>query len=64
MARKKKEPIEEIKAKEVVVESVEEKVVEPSFEDKFVARQLMVINQMPNRAKAQRLADRVLNRKG
>jgi len=64
MARKKKEPIEEIKAKEVVVESVEEKVVEPSFEDKFVARQLMVINQMPNRAKAQRLAERVLNRKG
>lgn len=60
--KKKEEPIEEIKVEEAVMESVEEK---DAFVERFIARQLMVINQMPNRAKAQRLAERVLrNRKG
>lgn len=64
MAKKKEKPIEEIKAEEVMVESVEERA-EPSFEDEFIAVQLMAINNMPNRAKAKRLAERVLsNRKG
>ena len=63
MAKKKKEPIEEVKAKEVMVESVEKKT-EQSDVDEFVARQLMAINKMPDRAKAQRLAERVLSRKG
>ena len=64
---KKKKPIEEIKAEEVMVESVEEtKVVqEPDFVDKFIMTQLFVINRNSDRAKAQRLAQRVLsNRKG
>ena len=66
MAKKKKEPIEEIKAEEVVVESVEEEKVEEDFAEKFVTAQLMAINKMPNRAKAKRLAERVLSnsRKG
>ena len=66
MAKKKNEPIEEIKAEEVMVDSVEETVSETSFEDKFVTAQLMAINKMPNRAKAKRLAERVLSnrRKG
>ena len=64
MAKKKKvEPIEEIKAEEVVVKSVE-KETKPSDVDVFVARQLMAINQLSDRAKAQRLAERVLSRKG
>lgn len=65
MAKKKKEPIEEIKVEEAVVESVEEKA-EVDFADKFITIQLMAINRMPNRAKAQRLAERVLSnrRKG
>ena len=64
MAKKKKvEPIEEVKAKEVVVESVE-KESKPSDVDVFIARQLMAINQLSDRAKAQRLAERVLSRKG
>lgn len=64
MAKKKKEPIEEIKVEEnAVIESVEENKV--SEADEFVARQLMAINALPNRAKAKRLAERVLrNRKG
>lgn len=62
MAKKKKEPIEEIKAEEVVVNSVDK---EQADIEQFIMRQLMAINQMPNRAKAQRLAERVLrNRKG
>lgn len=65
MAKKKDKPIEEIKAEEVMVESIEEKAEEPSFEDKFIAVQLMAINRIPNRARAKRLAERVLrNRKG
>lgn len=66
MAKKKKvEPIEEVKAKEVVVESVE-KESKPSFTDEFVMAQLTAINKMPDRAKAKRLAERVLSnrRKG
>ena len=65
MAKKKKELIEEIKVEEAVVELVEEKA-EMDFADKFVAVQLMAINKMPNRAKAKRLAERVLSnrRKG
>ena len=63
-AKKKEEPIEEIKVEEnTVVESVEEN--KASEADEFVTRQLMAINRMPNRAKAKRLAERVLrNRKG
>lgn len=62
-AKKKEEPIEEIKVEEnTVVESVEDKA---SDVDEFVTRQLMAINTLPNRAKAKRLAERVLrNRKG
>ena len=66
MAKKKKaeQPIEEIKAKEVMVESVEE--VKSDFEDEFVMTQLRVINRLPDRAKAKRLAERLLSnrRKG
>lgn len=62
---KKKEPIEEIKVEETVVESVEEKEVKEDFAEKFIAKQLMAINKMNDRAKAKRLAERVLrNRKG
>lgn len=66
---KKKEPIEAIEindASEVVVESVEENT-EPKdpFADEFVFEQLKVINRIPDRAKAKRLADRIQrNRKG
>ena len=66
---KKKEPIEEIKAKEVMVESVEEKA-EVAVEideavERHINRKLMAINNMTDRAKAKRLAERVLrNRKG
>lgn len=65
MAKKKKvEPIEEIKAEEVVVNSVEEKS-DASFKEEFIREQLMAINRLPDRAKARRLAERVLrNRKG
>lgn len=63
-AKKKEEPIEEIKVEEdTVIESVEEN--KASEADEFVTKQLMAINRMPNRAKAKRLAERVLrNRKG
>ena len=62
-AKKKKEPIEEIKVEEnTVVESVEKKAVTSDVDD-FVTKQLMAINQMPDRAKARRLAEKVLSRK-
>lgn len=62
-AKKKKEPIEPIKVEEnTVVESVEKKAVTSDVDD-FVAKQLMAINQMPDRAKARRLAEKVLSRK-
>lgn len=64
MAKKKKEPIEEIKVEDTVVESVEKS--ESDFEREFIMKQLIVINKLSNRAKAKRLAERVLrnNRKG
>lgn len=68
MAKAKKEPIEEIKAEEVMVESVEEETAEPLRDDpreRFIIAQLKVINRMTDRAKAKRCAERVLsNRKG
>lgn len=60
---KKNEPIEEIKVKEAVVESVA-KEEKQDFTDEFVCEQLKVINRITDRAKAKRLADRLLmNRK-
>ena len=68
MAKKKSKPIEEIKAEEVMVESVEEITEEPQVSkdvEDFINRKLMAINQMSDSAKAKRLAERVLrNRKG
>lgn len=67
---KKKQPIEEIKAEEVMVESVEEiaeSIVQDTVDEleRFINRKLRVINEIPDRAKAKRLAERVLrNRKG
>lgn len=62
-AKKKKEPIdEEIKVEDAVVESVEQKAVTSDVDD-FVTKQLMAINKMPDRAKARRLAEKVLSRK-
>lgn len=65
---KKKEPIEEIKVEEAVKDSIAEEAVEErddDFTDRFIAEQLKAINRNPNRAKARRLANRVLsNRKG
>ena len=50
---------------ESVEETVEEPVAEVDFAEEFIATQLMAINRLPNRAKAKRLAERVLrNRKG
>lgn len=62
MAKKKKEPIEEIKVEDAVVESVEQKAVTPDVDD-FVTKQLMAINQLSDRAKARRLAEKILSRK-
>lgn len=63
MAKKKKEPIEEIKVTEdAVVESVENEAVVSDTDD-FVEKQLMAINQLSNRAKARRLAEKILSRK-
>lgn len=65
MAKKKNEPIEEIKVEDTVIESVEEKAAAEDFAEKFIASQLMAINKLNDRAKAKRLAERVLrNRKG
>ena len=63
---KKKEPIEEIKVEDAVMEPVvEETATEEDFTEKFIATQLMVVNKLTDRAKAKRLAERVLsNRKG
>jgi hypothetical protein len=64
---KKKEPIEEIKVEEAVVESVAEETTEAVDDstEKFITAQLKSINKMSDRAKAKRLAKRVLrNRKG
>ena len=66
MAKKKVEPIEEVKVEEAVIESVvEETEAGEDFAEKFITSQLMAINKMSDRAKAKRLAERVLrNRKG
>lgn len=62
MAKKKKEPIETIKVEDAVVESVENEAVTSDADD-FVEKQLMAINQLSNRAKARRLAEKILSRK-
>lgn len=73
MAKKKSteiEPIEVMAIDEPIEEAVvEEPIIEevPSKDnvEQFIDVQLKVINRMSNRAKAKRLADRVLsNRKG
>lgn len=60
-------------AEVIEAESVKEEVLEKAVEEKkddsverFICRKLMAINNMPDRAKARRLAERVLmnNRKG
>lgn len=62
MAKKKKEPINSIKVEDAVVESVENEAVVSDTDD-FVEKQLMAINQLSNRAKARRLAEKILSRK-
>ena len=55
--------VEEVKVTEAVAET--KKDSKPSETDRFIARRLMVINKMSDKAKAKRLADRILmNRKG
>lgn len=65
---KKKQPIEEIKVEDTVIESVEtkeEQKAEDDFAERFIVAQLKAINNIPDRAKAKRLAERILsNRKG
>lgn len=70
MAKKKIE-IDEIENVEAVVTNeadaeIEEETVEaPDYTEEFIARQLKSINKSSNRAKAKRLAERILrNRKG
>ena len=41
---KKKEPIDEIKVEDAVVESVEEPKAEEDFAEEFIVKQLMAIN--------------------
>lgn len=63
MAKAKEKAVEEVKVTEAVAET--EKDSKPSETDRFIARRLMVINKMSDKAKAKRLADRILmNRKG
>lgn len=65
---KKTKPIEEIKAVEVMVESVDEIAEAPQVEDsveRFISRKLKVINELTDKAQAKRFAERILrNRKG
>lgn len=66
---KKKDEIEEIvnEVEEVIEEPKEEAVIEekPDYTEIFIERQLKAINEMSDRAKAKRLAERILrNRKG
>lgn len=66
MAKAKKQAIEEVVTESVVEETaIEVKAEEPSLEERFITRKLTVINRMNDRAKAKRLAERVLmnNRK-
>jgi len=68
MAKKKTEVVEAV-AKPVAEEIVEEKsaeVLADEERERFIMRKLTVINNMSDRAKAERLAARLLmnNRKG
>lgn len=63
MAKKKSEEVIEPIAEEVVeVEETVEKTADKTEE--FIARKLKAINRMENPAKAKRLADRVLRKRG
>ena len=63
MAKKKSEEVIEPIAEEVVeVEETVEKTADKTEE--FIARKLKAINRMENLAKAKRLADRVLRKRG
>lgn len=63
MAKKKSEEVIEPIAEEVVeVEETAEKTADKTEE--FIARKLRAINRMENPAKARRLADRVLRKRG
>lgn len=63
MAKKKSEEVIEPIAEEVV--EVEETVEETADKtEEFIARKLKAINRMENPAKAKRLADRVLRKRG
>ena len=61
MAKKKSEEVIEPIAEEVV-EEVKEDTTDKTEE--FIARKLRAINRMENPAKARRLADRVLRKRG
>ena len=61
MAKKKSEEVIEPIAEEVV-EAVKEDTADKTEE--FIARKLRAINGMENPAKAKRLADRVLRKRG
>ena len=61
MAKKKSEEVIEPIAEEVV-EEVKEDTTDKTEE--FIARKLRAINSMENPAKAKRLADRVLRKRG
>jgi len=61
MAKKKSEEVIEPIAEEVV-EEVKDDTADKTEE--FIARKLKAINRMENPAKAKRLADRVLRKRG
>jgi hypothetical protein len=63
MAKKKSEEVIEPIAEEVV-EVEETKVDTADKTEEFIARKLKAINRMENPAKAKRLADRVLRKRG
>ena len=63
MAKKKSEEVIEPIAEEVV-EVEETKVDTADKTEEFIARKLRAINRMENPAKAKRLADRVLRKRG
>lgn len=66
MATKKAKEVTEIEEKiEQIEEKVEVQEVKADSTEEFIARKLKVINMMDDKAKAKRLAERVLaNRKG
>lgn len=59
MAKAKAKAVE-ITAAEPQVEEVKAEVIEEDLKPTFIERKLKVINEMSDRAKAQRLAERVL----